>query len=82
MPLYSVCSGQISPKGEVLAFGVVNKDTISRAVRFDESESRFQTLSTVLNKENDSKRKMEELESKRASLVEFSVHPRPQEDQV
>ena len=53
MPLYSVCSGQITPYGEVLAFGVVNKDTLSQAVRFDESENRFQSLSTILNKEKE-----------------------------
>ena len=53
MPLYSVCSGQITPEGEVLAFGVVSGDTISQAVRFDESVNRFQSLSTVLNKNDE-----------------------------
>ena len=59
MPLYSLCHGQITPKGEVLAFGVVNRDTFSRAVRFDESEKRFQPLSTIPNSETDFKDKME-----------------------
>ena len=61
---------------------MVSENTVSKAVRFDESENRFKSLSTIFNKQGDSKRKIEELESKRSSLEEFSKHPRSQDDQV
>ena len=82
MPLYAMSSGQITQNSEVLAFGVVHRNTISRAVRFDESAKRFESLFTILNKANDFEKLMTAIERKRSSLLDFSKHPRPVEDGV
>ena len=61
MALFSVCCGQITSQGEVLAFGVLNNQNISQAVRFDELTMRFECLFSTINQESDFNRKMEEI---------------------
>ena len=77
MPLYSLSPGQITPQGEVLAFGLVNKGTISRVVTFCESTKRFESLKTIFNKLNYTRSKIGELWSRKADLEQFERYPRP-----
>ena len=61
MPLYTVCNSQVTPQGEVLAFGVADQNSVSRAVRFDETAKQLKSLFTIHNDLDDLRRKIEEI---------------------
>ena len=66
----------------MLAFGIVNKYTVSRAVRFVESTKRFDSLFTILNKEDKFYNIMKKILGKRDRIEEFAKYPKPEDDNI